>query len=284
MDKRHILESMKKAVKKVKQANDVKQDALDDLFDPNMQAEMPSNEIKASKIGVVNKAKEECECKGESEEDCECEEAAPMDKSEIIKSIMNNFKKISDAYLAKKEGRCWEGYEPTPGKKAYSKGSCQKKNETGDEPTLHPGKGQVGKDTQEKFKNIVDFNIKQRKKKEVKDRLAQKRAEAQKQNPKYNPMAASEGEMEKKESKPFHGYNKKKHSKKGGLSEKERNRINREEGSNLKAPVSSKEAKKSPKKAARRKSFCARMKGNKGPTSKDGKLTPKGAALKRWDC
>lgn len=24
--------------------------------------------------------------------------------------------------------------------------------------------------------------------------------------------------------------------------------------------------------------------GGKGPTSKDGKLTPKGAALKRWNC
>ena len=24
--------------------------------------------------------------------------------------------------------------------------------------------------------------------------------------------------------------------------------------------------------------------GSKGPTSKDGKLTPKGAALKRWNC
>lgn len=27
--------------------------------------------------------------------------------------------------VKKKEGRCWEGYEPTPGKKPYSKGSCQ---------------------------------------------------------------------------------------------------------------------------------------------------------------
>lgn len=26
-----------------------------------------------------------------------------------------------------KKGRCWEGYEPTPGKKPYSPGSCQKK-------------------------------------------------------------------------------------------------------------------------------------------------------------
>ena len=87
-----------------------------------------------------------------------------------------------------------------------------------------------------------------------------------------------------KKEKPFHGYNKKKHSKKGGLSESYRKKYNRQTGSNLKAPVSSKAAKKSPKKAARRKSFCARMSGVKGATSKDGKLTPKGAALKRWDC
>jgi hypothetical protein len=26
------------------------------------------------------------------------------------------------------------------------------------------------------------------------------------------------------------------------------------------------------------------MSGNEGATSKDGKLTPKGAALKRWKC
>ena len=26
-----------------------------------------------------------------------------------------------------KSGRCWPGYEPVPGKKAYSKGSCRKK-------------------------------------------------------------------------------------------------------------------------------------------------------------
>tara|TARA_Y100000748_G_scaffold212028_1_gene177834 strand:+ start:271 stop:549 length:279 start_codon:yes stop_codon:yes gene_type:complete len=27
----------------------------------------------------------------------------------------------------KKKGRCWEGYEPTPGKEPYSDGSCRKK-------------------------------------------------------------------------------------------------------------------------------------------------------------
>ena len=40
----------------------------------------------------------------------------------------------------------------------------------------------------------------------------------------------------------------------------------------------------STKAAARRKSFCARMSGVKGPTSKDGKPTRKGLALKKWDC
>jgi len=25
-----------------------------------------------------------------------------------------------------RKSRCWEGYEPVPGKKAYSKGSCRK--------------------------------------------------------------------------------------------------------------------------------------------------------------
>lgn len=86
-----------------------------------------------------------------------------------------------------------------------------------------------------------------------------------------------------KDEKPFKGYNKKKHARTGGLNDKERERINREEGRNLKRPVTGK-AKPGSKDAKRRKSFCARMKGVSGPTSKDGKLTPKGAALKRWRC
>ena len=52
-------------------------------------------------------------------------------------------------------------------------------------------------------------------------------------------------------------------SKKGGLTAKGRAKYNRATGSNLQAPVTE----KSPtgKRAARRKSFCARMKGVKGP-------------------
>lgn len=90
----------------------------------------------------------------------------------------------------------------------------------------------------------------------------------------------------KKKDKPFHGYNPNKHSRKGGLNAKGRAKFKREEGANLKPPVTTKPSKLKPgsKKAKRRKSFCARMGGVKGPTSKGGKLTPKGAALKRWNC
>lgn len=83
-------------------------------------------------------------------------------------------------------------------------------------------------------------------------------------------------------AKPFHGYNKNRHARSGGLNAKFRAKYNRENGANLKAPVT--ESNPKGKRAGRRKSFCARMSGIKGPTSKDGKLTPKGAALKRWRC
>lgn len=90
----------------------------------------------------------------------------------------------------------------------------------------------------------------------------------------------------KKKSKPFHGYNPNRHHKKGGLNAKGRAKAKRETGANLKPPVTTKPSKLKPgsKKAKRRKSFCARMGGMKGPTSKKGKLTPKGAALRRWNC
>ena len=92
--------------------------------------------------------------------------------------------------------------------------------------------------------------------------------------------------LKAKKEKPFHGYNPKKHSKKGGLNAKGRAAAKRKTGANLKPPVTTKPSKLKPgsKKAKRRKSFCARMTGVKGPTSKKGKLTPKGASLKRWNC
>ena len=72
-------------------------------------------------------------------------------------------------------------------------------------------------------------------------------------------------------------------SKKGGLTAKGRAKYNRATGSNLKAPVTEKNP--TGKRAARRKSFCARMKGVKGPMiDSKGRPTRKALALKRWIC
>lgn len=71
----------------------------------------------------------------------------------------------------------------------------------------------------------------------------------------------------------------------GGLNAKGRAYFKRTEGANLKPPVSAKQAKKSPKAAARRKSFCARMSGMSGPLKDEkGRPTRKALALRKWDC
>jgi hypothetical protein len=60
------------------------------------------------------------------------------------------------------------------------------------------------------------------------------------------------------------------------------------EGMNLKPPVSAKQASKSPKAAARRKSFCSRMKGMKSKlTSAKTANDPNSRinkSLRKWDC
>ena len=73
-------------------------------------------------------------------------------------------------------------------------------------------------------------------------------------------------------------------SKKGGLTAKGRAKYNRATGSKLKAPVTGK-VKPGSKAAKRRKSFCARMGGMKGPLKKpDGTPTRKALALRKWRC
>ena len=71
----------------------------------------------------------------------------------------------------------------------------------------------------------------------------------------------------------------------GGLNAKGRASYKAQTGGTLKPPVSAKQAAKSPKSAARRKSFCARMGGMEGPMKKpNGKPTRKALALRKWDC
>jgi hypothetical protein len=70
----------------------------------------------------------------------------------------------------------------------------------------------------------------------------------------------------------------------GGLNAKGRASL-KAQGQDIKPPVSAKQAKKSPKSAARRKSFCARMGGMEGPMKDDkGRPTRKALALRKWDC
>jgi hypothetical protein len=78
------------------------------------------------------------------------------------------------------------------------------------------------------------------------------------------------------------------HDRTNGLSQKAVNAYRREHpGSKLKTAVTTKPSKlkAGSKDAKRRKSFCARMSGNKGPMKKpNGKPTPKALALRRWNC
>jgi hypothetical protein len=73
----------------------------------------------------------------------------------------------------------------------------------------------------------------------------------------------------------------------GGLTQKGRDHYNSETGGNLKAPVTKKPSELDPngKAAKRRKSFCARMSGVKGPMkAPDGSPTRKALALDKWNC
>jgi hypothetical protein len=66
-------------------------------------------------------------------------------------------------------------------------------------------------------------------------------------------------------------------SRTGGLTAAGRKKYNRVTGSNLKAPQ--------PGGGKRKRSFCARMSGVKGPMKKpNGMPTRKALALKKWNC
>jgi hypothetical protein len=76
-------------------------------------------------------------------------------------------------------------------------------------------------------------------------------------------------------------------SKTGGLTQKGINKYNSATGSKLKMAVTTKPSKLDPdsKDAKRRKSFCARMSGVKGPMKDEkGRPTRKALALKKWNC
>ena len=66
-------------------------------------------------------------------------------------------------------------------------------------------------------------------------------------------------------------------SRTGGLTAAGRKKYNAATGSNLKAPQ--------PEGGPRKRSFCARMSGNKGPMKDEkGRPTRKALALRKWKC
>lgn len=75
---------------------------------------------------------------------------------------------------------------------------------------------------------------------------------------------------------------------KGGLNAKGRASYNKATGGNLKPPVKKAEAKRSPKSAARRKSFCSRMCGMKSKLTSAKTLRDPNSrinkSLRAWDC
>jgi hypothetical protein len=75
-------------------------------------------------------------------------------------------------------------------------------------------------------------------------------------------------------------------SKAGGLTAKGVAKYNKATGGNMKMAVTTppSKLKAGSKSANRRKSFCARMSGVKGPMKKDGKPTRKALALRKWNC
>ena len=176
------------------------------------------------------------------------------------------------------EKRCWEGYQPTPGKKAYEKGSCEPVSK--EENDVAPKDSNNKKTYEEAFgkSNEVgsdEFEITQWEDGEV-DITFGNSVNAEFENTLVkNFISSGYEELSKKEWSP-----KKKHkSEKGGLTEAGRKSYNKATGGNLKAPQ--------PGGGPRKRSFCARNKGQIDMYNIDCKKTPEKRACKarrRWKC
>jgi hypothetical protein len=158
--------------------------------------------------------------------------------------------------------RCWTGYKPVTGKKPYSKGSCKKEDIEYD-VELYDIEDEC--DYTHHFEMIdeegdeVDLLI-----------IAESDEDAYLQAHIIETAA-----WKRKEGK----------SPSGGLNAKGVASYRKENpGSKLKMAVTGK-VKPGGKAAKRRKSFCARMSGMKGPMKKpNGKPTRKALALRKWKC
>jgi hypothetical protein len=155
--------------------------------------------------------------------------------------------------------KCWDGYKKVPGKKRGEEGSCKKISE---ELSLD-----------EQFDTIEEMVESLAEEHGVDADVIWEDFESVDDDELYETAA-----WRRKEGK----------SKTGGLNAKGVASYRRENpGSKLQTAVTTKPSKlkKGSKASKRRKSFCARMSGVKGPMKKpNGKPTRKALALRKWNC
>ena len=171
---------------------------------------------------------------------------------------MKSFKQ----HLQDLEERCWSGYKPVPGKKAFSKGSCKKEDIDYDIEMY-----ELDEDVE--YTHIVEMIDDDGEQVDL-FLVAESDEDAELQAELIESAA-----WKRKEGK----------SATGGLNAKGIASYRRENpGSKLKKAVTGK-VKAGSKAAKRRKSFCARMSGMKGPMKKpNGEPTRKALSLRKWKC
>lgn len=176
------------------------------------------------------------------------------------------------------EKRCWEGYKSVPGKRAYSEGSCEpvKKDE---DAKIAPQKSKNRKTYLEIFEK-TNIQIEIYDNKDIDLLIGEEVPESTEKNIVNSILQKGfleqlDDDLIKKEWSPKAEHK----SDKGGLTAKGRESYNRATGGNLKAPQ--------PEGGPRKRSFCARNKGQIDMHDIDCKKTPDKRACKarrRWKC
>jgi hypothetical protein len=232
---------------------------------------------------------------------------------------MKTFKQIRE------KGRCWTGYKPVPGKEPYSPGSCKLEDvteakdpeysdpymavnqlktimhnaqemmdligEKTDLPEWVESKITLAEDYIMTVANYMRSELKEEHNPDVMfdiiEELVMEIAEVNKLDPEIIWEDLDDvSDEELYESAAWQRSAGK--DPKGGLNRKGIASYRREHpGSKLSMAVTTKPSKLKPgsKAANRRKSFCARMGGVKGPMKKpNGKPTRKALALRKWNC
>ena len=226
-----------------------------------------------------------------------------MKITEIITESINEAHPNSKIY-----DKCWDGYKKVPGKKRGEKGSCEKMGES-ETPENEIERLKLRQNAEHGSASLKRQSQTQARIRELEKQIKDKKGVSEElsldeQFDAIEEMVESLAEehgvdadliWEDFESVDDHELyetaawrRKEGKNKNGGLNAKGVASYRRENpGSKLQTAVTTKPSKlkKGSKAAKRRKSFCARMSGVKGPMKKpNGKPTRKALALRKWNC